>query len=110
MNTKKPTWYVTCPPKCGGRPLLHEHEVAVQTTAQPGNCSPPPGTYRAGAIISNLLGCTPAIQGTWHVLPIISMAWYGGMVEGGIVVDSVTCLRYAECSRAPGCIIRDMVT
>ena len=28
----------------------HEHEVAVQTTPQPGNCSPPPGTYRSGAI------------------------------------------------------------
>ena len=23
--------------KCGGRPLLHEHEVAVQSTNQPGN-------------------------------------------------------------------------
>ena len=32
------------------RPLLHEHEVAVQTATQPGNCSPPPGTYRSGAI------------------------------------------------------------
>ena len=31
--------------------------------------------------------------GTWHVLPSISM------------VDSATCLRYAECSRAPGYII-----
>ena len=29
---------------------LHEHEVAVQTATQPGNCSPPPGTYRSGAI------------------------------------------------------------
>ena len=38
--------------KCGGRPLLHEHEVAVQLTTQPGSCSPPPGTYRSGAIIS----------------------------------------------------------
>ena len=28
-------------------------------------------------------------SGTWHILPIISM------------VDSVTCLRHAECSRAP---------
>ena len=26
------------------------------------------------------------------------------------MVGSVTCLRYAECSRAPGCIIRDIVT
>ena len=31
--------------------------------------------------------------GTWHILPSISM------------VDSVTCLRYAECSRAPDYII-----
>ena len=44
--------FVQCNPanECGGRPLLHEHEVAVQTTTQPGNCSPPPGTYRSGAI------------------------------------------------------------
>ena len=32
-----------------------------------------------------------------HILPSISM------------VDSVACLRYAECSRAPGHVIRDMV-
>ena len=25
-------------------------KVAVQTTTQPGNCSPPPGTYRSGTI------------------------------------------------------------
>ena len=31
--------------------------------------------------------------GTWHILPSISM------------VDSGTCLRYAECSRAPDYII-----
>ena len=31
--------------------------------------------------------------GTWHVLPSTSM------------VDSVTCLRYAECSRAPDYVI-----
>ena len=32
-----------------------EHEVAVQTATQPGNCSPPPGTYRSGAIEHCLL-------------------------------------------------------
>ena len=32
-------------------------------------------------------------SGTWHILPSISM------------FDSVTCLRYAECSRAPDYII-----
>ena len=37
------------------------------------------------------------IFGAWHILPSISM------------VDSVTCLRYAECSRALGYIIRNMV-
>ena len=36
----------------GSRPLLHEHEVAVQLTTQPGSCSPPPGTHRSGATIS----------------------------------------------------------
>ena len=39
----------------GGRPLLHEHEVAVQTATQPGNCSPPLGAYRSGAIEHCLL-------------------------------------------------------
>ena len=34
----------------GGRPLLHEHEAAVQTTTQPGSCLPPPGTCRSGAM------------------------------------------------------------
>ena len=44
----------------------------------------------------NFLGDDTLGQGTsgaWHVLPSIS------------VVDSVTCLRYAECSRAPDYII-----
>ena len=45
---------ICCVNGCGGRPLLHEHEVAeaVQTTTQPGNCSPLPvaGKYRSGAI------------------------------------------------------------
>ena len=39
-----------------GMGFAAEHEVAVQTTNQPGNCSPPPGTYRSGAMISLLLG------------------------------------------------------
>ena len=38
----------------------------MQTTNQPVNCSPPPGTYRSGAMISQLLGFMPAIKLDGH--------------------------------------------
>ena len=34
----------------------------VQLTTQPGSCSPPPGTYRSGAIISLLLGRCSSVR------------------------------------------------
>ena len=40
----------------------HAHTVAVQLTIQPGNCSPPPGTYRSGATISLLFGRCSSVR------------------------------------------------
>ena len=34
----------------------------MQLTTQPGSCSPPPGTYRSGAIISLLLGRCSSVR------------------------------------------------
>ena len=54
-----------------GRPLLHEHEIAVQTTTtQPGNCSPPPGTYRSGAIECCLFRFQVCLRLSWTSTPL----------------------------------------
>ena len=65
----------------GGRPLLHEHEVAVQTATQPGNSSPPPGTtYRSGATEHCLLSFQVHVR--FHVC--LRLSWTSTLLAVGI--------------------------
>ena len=67
----------------GGAPsvqLLHEHEVAVQTAPQPGNCSLPPGTYRSRAIEYCLLRFQVHVR--FHVC--LRLSWTSTLLAVGI--------------------------
>ena len=70
--------------ECGGRPLLHEHEVAVQTATQPGNCSasPPPGTYRSGAREHCLFRFQVIVYVRFHVC--LRLSWTSTLLAVGI--------------------------
>ena len=69
------------------RPLVHLHKPL------PYHVIPsPPSDNNDTLFGDDTLG--QGTFGTWHILPSISM------------VDSVTCLRYVDCSRAPDYIIK----
>ena len=71
--------------------------MSVTDTWQPKR----PGPASDRDLVCTFLGNDTLGQGTfgtWHMLPSISM------------VDSVTCLRYAECCRTPDYVITDMAS
>ena len=73
--------------------MLKRYEyVAVQTATQPGNCSPPPGTYRSGAIEYCLLRLQVHMR--FHVC--LRLSWTSNLLAVGFMITPTTTAGFSK--------------